>query len=506
MTDVDVTYAFPTVVIGDSASGALLLDSNILINFDRIGSLDTLLAAHRTILITPEVFREVVTNGLASSNPNVVASASRISSWIQLHPGDVQVVQSDPNRSIFTGPGPGEASVLADAAYLGGHGTDVVILSDDSASIALKSAAGSNFPVLTGNYFLNSLLLGGAITPTDYFRETTAGLTNGFNQGTLGSNLSSIFANGTVYQLKVGGVLRGSFQYTTTGSSSITYDGQTILFAPYEKGGIQNGVPFKTSDASDDGTQLGYLDSPERSEYTALFTNFLTKASLNYSDPGSSPSDEGIALVAPSGNVDVDIKGGSDPQQISASDGTNLLAGGTGNDQIQASGGVNFLAGGDGNDAFLLGSAATDWIEGDSGRDIANYSLDPLGGLTATIAAANGRAGGDQIVAVAGNGVNDQVNSVEQINFFGQDNAAVVEAVSDHQSIASDVTLNLGATLYSSNETLDFSQYTGSVDLSDRKNSDGAKGVELFLDKNFTNTSHYSFQNFNTLNLGAGDD
>jgi hypothetical protein len=116
------TGAYPQVVSGGgAASGVLLVDTTALINFDRIGNLDTLLAASRTIIIMPEVQKEAVINGLASSNPAVFASAQRIDSWIQLHSslGDVEVKASDPNRPQFTGAGAGENSIRADATFLG---------------------------------------------------------------------------------------------------------------------------------------------------------------------------------------------------------------------------------------------------------------------------------------------------------------------------------------------------------------------------------------------------
>jgi hypothetical protein len=121
MTDIK-TGAYPQTVIGSNGnSGVLLVDATALINFDRIGSLDTLLAADRTVVITPEVRIEAVNNGLTSSNPAVFASAQRIASWIELHAslGDVEVKASDPNRAQLTGTGAGENSIRADAAFLG---------------------------------------------------------------------------------------------------------------------------------------------------------------------------------------------------------------------------------------------------------------------------------------------------------------------------------------------------------------------------------------------------
>jgi hypothetical protein len=256
------TGAFPqTVVSGNSGSGVLFVDSVALINFDRIGNLDTLLAADRTVIVTPEVLKEAVSDGLASNNPAVFASAQRIGSWVQLHSslGDVKVDASDPNRAQFTGTGAGEKSILADAAFLNGS-DNAVVVSDDN-HIALSNVPGSDVPVLTGNYFLNSLLLGGGITPSEYFQQTSAGLGAGFNQSVLSGDSSSILGNGVEYGITIGGVPRGFYQYTTTGSSSITMDGQTIFFAPYEKGGIQDGMPVKVTDASDGGHTDTYFDT-----------------------------------------------------------------------------------------------------------------------------------------------------------------------------------------------------------------------------------------------------
>jgi hypothetical protein len=120
---------------------------------------------------------------------------------------------------------------------------------------------GSDVPALTGNYYLNSLLLGGGITPNDYFQQSSAGLAGGFNQAIVAGDSSSIVVNGVSYGLSINGVPRGTYQYTTTGSSSITIDGQTIFFAPYEKGGIQNGVPLKVTDASDGGHIDTFFDT-----------------------------------------------------------------------------------------------------------------------------------------------------------------------------------------------------------------------------------------------------
>src|SRR5436190_2279028 len=113
MTTSYSTSAFPEIVVGtQSSSAVLLLDSDVIIKFDSIGSLPTLLATNRTIIITPEVFNEVVTRALANPNPAVQASGQRIASWISQ--SGIGVQQSDPTRPVETGSGAGERSLLAD--------------------------------------------------------------------------------------------------------------------------------------------------------------------------------------------------------------------------------------------------------------------------------------------------------------------------------------------------------------------------------------------------------
>jgi hypothetical protein len=77
---------------------------------------------------------------------------------------------------------------------------------------------------------------------------------------------------------------------------------------------------------------------------------------------------------------------------------------------------------------------------------------------------------------------------------------------SDQGVFLSDVTINLGAMLFSSNETLDFSQYGSNVYLGNAKASGvPSSAAELFLDASFAISAHYALQNFTTLNLGNGN-
>jgi hypothetical protein len=74
---------FPDVNMGSRPGvGVLFVDANTLINLDRAGRLDALLAPNRTVIVTPEVEREAVLDGYLNDNPDVQASASRIDAWI----------------------------------------------------------------------------------------------------------------------------------------------------------------------------------------------------------------------------------------------------------------------------------------------------------------------------------------------------------------------------------------------------------------------------------------
>ena len=198
--------------------------------------------------------------------------------------------------------------------------------------------------------------------------------------------------------------------------------------------------------------------------------------------------------------------GGAD--KLFGSTGNDLLAGGAGNDTLDGKGGKDILFGGAGDDTFVLGYAnSTDWVEGDAGKDTANYSK-ANGSMTVTVASANGRNAdrSDQIVKVTGNGDNDFVNSVEQINLSGNNNTVHVMPVADGQQFSTNVTINLGATLFSSNETLDFSQYGSNVYLGNASSSGvPSSAAELFTNAGLSSSAHYAFQNFTTLNLGNGN-
>src|SRR5262249_20724066 len=68
-------------------------------------------------------------------------------------------------------------------------------------------------------------------------------------------------------------------------------------------------------------------------------------------------------------------------------------------------------------------------------------------------------------------------------------------------------TFDLGATLYSSNDKLDFSQYGKSVYLKTVPSADGqGQAAGLFTDKNMRISSGLSFTGMTTLNLGNGND
>jgi hypothetical protein len=252
MADVS-TFAFRDLVTSGDRSRFLFVDSSALINFDKIGKLDTLLDANRIVVITPEVRQEAAVDGLTSTNPGAPESASRIGLWIQSQEalGHAQVIAFDPDRPRYTGAGAGDQSIRDDIRYLGGAGQAIVV-SDDN-HLATKPLEGSDQPVLTGNYYLNGLLVGGGITPLNYFETTEAGTKAGFNQKVMPNDSDPIIKDNVEYELLINDVVRGTYRYTAVGSSKIVRDSDFIELAPYEKGGFRDGDLIKVTDASDGG-------------------------------------------------------------------------------------------------------------------------------------------------------------------------------------------------------------------------------------------------------------
>jgi len=264
----------------------MFVDTNILANFERIGQLDALLAANRLIIITPEVYEEAVHDAIATGDPQKMASGQRIEGWVNANKsqGNVRIDPINPDRALKTGKDAGEESISADVGSLNGQG-DPVVLSDDR-SMGLQRVAGSAMPALTGNYYLGSLLIGGAITPNDYFQMSAAGAAAGFNQRAFPSDTSSVYLNGREYGLIIDGLQQGTVRYTNVGSSSITLDGRPPAYsAPYERVGIQNGEIVRFN--SDGSRKIDLNENEVPSDQTAATNPWQDFGALSLQDqPG----------------------------------------------------------------------------------------------------------------------------------------------------------------------------------------------------------------------------
>jgi len=229
--DVEILHitAFPVIVPpAGTRTGALFIDSDSLIKLQKTDGLNALLAANRLIYITREVLDDAVTKGLGSSNPTVVASAQIIDRWIQdnVALGNVTTQPVDPTRSLITGSNAGELSIISDVAFLAGEHSPIVV-SDDNL-VALRYVGGSEIPALTTNYFLNSLVTAGAITPNEYFKIVDVGGSVGFNQKVFPEDNNPTLIRNVQYDLTINDVPGGTFELRTVGSSKITVDGQSL--------------------------------------------------------------------------------------------------------------------------------------------------------------------------------------------------------------------------------------------------------------------------------------
>jgi Ca2+-binding RTX toxin-like protein len=202
------------------------------------------------------------------------------------------------------------------------------------------------------------------------------------------------------------------------------------------------------------------------------------------------------------------LVGGGGKNTLSGASGNDLLVGGGGDDTFTGGGGSDLMFGGSGDDTFILGDGTKDWVDGGSGiHDVARYGSES-GAHNVSIYGLNGFApSGDRIVTVtsANDGSKvDYINGVETITLSGTNNTVSVLPLG-HVVKSSLTSIDLGATLYSSGETLDFSAYGASVYLSSSLTSD-AGAVALYSDKDYQRETDLEFQKFNTLILSSYDD
>jgi Ca2+-binding RTX toxin-like protein len=135
--------------------------------------------------------------------------------------------------------------------------------------------------------------------------------------------------------------------------------------------------------------------------------------------------DPAVNLVGGSGNDDLSggqnndtIDGADGNDNLNGNGGNDMLFGGKGDDFIGGGPGVDSLYGGVGNDYIFAGGSwdgGNDVIDGGEGTDIVNYgyqgAVDPIV-FTATVDS------GQQIDPMGGT---DQLNSIEELHFFGGD-------------------------------------------------------------------------------------
>jgi hypothetical protein len=153
-------------VMTPAPKSLIYVDTNILVNFDKIGRLDALTYTGRKLVITEEVFREAVTDAIMTGRPDAVYSADRIEAWIRVEEtaGRLEFRASqDDLRPLEFGADAGERSIAASINSVKSLFHDAIVLSDDGG-VALKSMDGASAPTLTGQYYLVSLVFSGAIS------------------------------------------------------------------------------------------------------------------------------------------------------------------------------------------------------------------------------------------------------------------------------------------------------------------------------------------------------
>jgi Ca2+-binding RTX toxin-like protein len=180
------------------------------------------------------------------------------------------------------------------------------------------------------------------------------------------------------------------------------------------------------------------------------------------------------------------------------------------NDTIKAGSGDDWVYGGAGDD-ILTGGAGNDYLDGGSGTDIARYD-DVTGPQTLLFQSGDLPEGvksdgeGRLFSITRGDGT-DILHSIEKVDLVGDNNTVAVKPIATRGPSVGDITINLGATIFSSNETLDFSQYGKNVYLGTTPSADGkGEAAGLFNNDGMSADTSVSFTGMTTLNLGANND
>jgi Ca2+-binding RTX toxin-like protein len=207
-------------------------------------------------------------------------------------------------------------------------------------------------------------------------------------------------------------------------------------------------------------------------------------------------------LNSPSSGVSLFVAGGQG-NKITGSSGDDLIYGGAGNDELWGGGGNDLLAGGAGDDILHAGTGH-DYLAGGDGIDTADF--DQIGSGTFLLTS-DAPADSAPALLVTHGDDRTELQSIEKINLVGNDNTVVVRPMASQPSSSIDSTMDLGATLYSSGETLDFSQYGKSVYLGTTSAADGkGSAAGLFNFNGMGGFTGVSFAGMTILDLGAGDD
>ncbi len=212
------------------------------------------------------------------------------------------------------------------------------------------------------------------------------------------------------------------------------------------------------------------------------------------------------------------IIGGTGGATVKGSSGGDYLVSGGGTNKFQGGGGSDVILGGSGTDTYTAASGNNSvTFLGGGGKETIIYgtsaSGQPVGGQHLAVGRLQLQSidptQGVSIVVNGGSGRVDTLIGVQNVKESGNNNSLVVKPISSNGAASpkSQTTFDLGATLFSSNDTLDFSQYGKSVYLGTTTSADGTgQAAGLYTNKAMTASTGLSFTGMTTLNLGPGDD
>jgi Ca2+-binding RTX toxin-like protein len=197
---------------------------------------------------------------------------------------------------------------------------------------------------------------------------------------------------------------------------------------------------------------------------------------------------------------------------ITGIDGHVVLVGSSGDDSFDGEGSDCLMLGGPGKDIFLLGHSGSNWIDGGSADDTAQYTASDTSVTVSFSSQNDGSITGDPVIKVSADGAVgvDTLVSVEKLRLSDHNDTVTVK--NDNALALSKMKeIDAGDQDGSSRDILDLSEFDGSLNVVDGKLQGDSINIEIknfeeIIGSNSNNTIDVSGTSVTKVDGRSGDD